>query len=287
MADPVNERIILAPAIRGARTIVAPFQVEILQGDHLVVKYLGSTILPQIPLQLQISFRQLANGEVNSSRYIVPVTPDGLIHTSTIVLGAGFLLSMSAHPLFTALQGSFWCQASITRTSGLEELYLMPLLQGYPTIAQVIAWPGSPLMAQGDGQWYPRRIPPPQIAGTEWSTTVPTYAQWQVTAAATILSTSATVADRQVRVEFRNNAGFGVFRTLFGPAQPASTARVYAWGIGTPHAPAFSNDTYVDALPNGNVLVNGDIVAVRAVNLQAGDTWSQTEISMLERLSFV
>lgn len=287
MADPVNERIILAPAIRGARTIVAPFQVEILQGDQLVVKYLGSTMLPQIPLSLQISFRMLSNGEVTSSRYIVPVTADGLVRTHTIALGAGFLLSMSAHPQFAALQGAFWCQASVTRTSGIEELYLMPLLQGYPTIAQVLAWPGSPLMAQSDGQWYPRRVIPPINAGQNWITTVPLYAQWQVTCISTFFTTSAAVANRVLRIDMFAPGPSAIFRTLETPAQTASQGLIYSWARGTAHAPTLSGQMYVDGIPDDMIIEAGYTVGVNVSGLQAADSWQQTNVMVLERLAFV
>lgn len=287
MAEPVTERIILAGAIRGARTIVAPFQVQILQGDQLVIAYVGASAL-NTGQGVQISFRSLApNGEVTSSRYIVPVTADYVVHRHTITMAEGFLLSMAAHPLFTALQGQFWVQASISRTSGQEDLYLMPLLQGYPSISQVISWPGSPLMAQSDGQWYPRELPAPVNTGQNWSLAVPTGAQWQVTAAHMILTTSATVADRSLVFFFTNAGAITKFRTLRGPTQTASQGRIYSFGRGAPHAAAFSGDVWVDGLPNDLILAGGDLVQANVLNLQVGDSWSQAGFQVLERLSFV
>lgn len=287
MPEPVQERVILATAIRGARTIVAPFQVQILQGDTLMIAVCGASLGILGP-QIQISYRMLApNGEVTSSREVIAVTLDYIIHRYTIPLAEGFLLSMSIHPLFGALQGSLWAQVSVTRTSGLEDLYLMPLMQGYPTLAQVVSWPGSPLMQQSDGQWYPRSIPGPANTGQNWSVTVPDGAQWRVTAAHAILNASATAADRSIILIFTNPGSISKFRTLRGPIQTASTQGVYAWGISTPHAAAFSNTHWVDGLPGDLILTGSDIVTCNVQNLQAGDTWSQTQVQVLERLSFI
>lgn len=287
MAEAVNERIILASAVRGARTIVAPFQVQILQGDQLVIAYAGASALNS-GSGLQVSFRQLGpSGEVTSSRYVVSLTTDYLVRRHTIAMSEGFLLSMSVHPLFTALQGQFWCQASITRTSGAEDLYLMPLLQGYPTISQVVSWPGSPLMAQGDGQWYPRSVPVSANTGVAWAEIVPTGAQWQVVAIRFNLQTDATAGDRTVQIDFRDFASGGKASTMQGPAQPPSTTRLYSFGRGQAHASAFSGTTWVDALPDDMILIGGDRVGPDITNLAAGDQWLVPRLNVLERLSFV
>jgi hypothetical protein len=287
MADSVTERVILAPAIRGARTIVAPFQVQILQGDTLSIAVCGASLGIVSP-RIQISYRMLApNGEVTSSREVIAVTLDYVVRRHTLPLSEGFLLSMSVHPLFTVLQGALWVQASVTRTSGLEDLYLMPLLQGYPTISQVVCWPGSPLMQQSDGQWYPRSIVPAVNAGLDWSTTVPVGAQWRVTAAHAILTTSAAVANRQLLFYYTNFAGLAKFRATYGPAQTASLARTYAYGISTPHASGFSFDGFVDGIPGDLILIGGDLVRTFVLNIDAGDSWTQVSVQVLERLSFV
>lgn len=115
-------------------------------------------------------------------------------------------------------------------------------------------------------------------AGADWSAAAPAGHLWRPFSITAILTTSAVVANRQVRLLFGD--GTNTYATLSAPAvQAASLAHVYTWA---------AVDTFlalglvqVSALPDLSI-PPGWTVGVSTLAIDVGDQWSAVRLGLID-----
>lgn len=133
----------------------------------------------------------------------------------------------------------------------------------------------------GEALWRRSRIvqgvsnPAP---GADWSQAVPASHLWRLWGVTAILTTSAVVANRQVRLVLGD--GTNTWATLTAPAvQAANAAHVYTWLIGaTPIALGLQQ---LQALPPIELPVGWTIGTSTAL-IDATDQWTAVRLAVLD-----
>lgn len=128
----------------------------------------------------------------------------------------------------------------------------------------------------------PKTIKPAAVAaGTDWTVTVPGGVTWVLRSAFARFSTSATVANRFVRLQ----AGDGnstLWRVVPSSAHAASLPFDYSWvsGFGS-EVNGSAGVGWTIPLPS-MPLVGGYTIGTSTNNLDAGDQWSQMALHVVE-----
>lgn len=138
-----------------------------------------------------------------------------------------------------------------------------------------------PGRVSGEAAWRRSRIVQAvtsPAAGADWSQTVPASHLWQLFSITATLTTSAVVANRQVRLVLTD--GTNTFASLTAAAvQAASLANVYTWCLG--QHPLALGLQQLGALPE-LTLPEAWTVGVSTLALDAGDQWSAIRLGILD-----
>lgn len=293
MPSTSTERLLVASPLRLGRTIVAPIQLQLSDSDTVTVRY--KTVKTGTDQNIYLSYRMLdAKGELLDGLETIAVNADGFTHSVTFGLAAGFLLSMTATSGYASWIGEQWIQVYISKRSNTNasltspiDVVVLPLLQGFITVAQKLAWPNS-LFQQPNNEdgWYPARytVASP-AAGTNWNITVPASVGWKLVSVTALFVADANVANRQVTM-FVCDPSATVFYWL-SPRSPAITALQtvrLCWSTGTTSAGTLNPDIWNAQVPDMLLFGSSEKVQVGCLNLQAGDQWSAIQIRVLERI---
>ena len=202
----------------------------------------------------------------------VPNT-DRTTASSTFVLGEGFLLNVQIRASAgTPRIAQCFAILEVVRGTTGAAIPLATLLQGYVTDTSRLSWPGSPIRSSIDGPGVIRSITGTDpAAGAEVSETVPTNARWQLMGLRFVLTTDATVANRQPMILFDD--GVSTFASVTGNnSQAASTATSYYGQVGTVSVGALTNGLNF-VLPYPLTLMGGFRVRTQTTAIVAGDNY--------------
>lgn len=290
------ERVLLAPPSRISRAVVAPLQLQLQQGDMLRVRVMTSVVGN---FTVNVSWRILTQeGSYVIGQQATPLVTGYSFGNTLTALREGYLLALTANLVGASAQlGQVYVQAYVTvqqskadPTDASQDLVLAPLVQGFVTTSQQITWPGSLFAQQSEANWYRAvyAVTNPG-AGNQWSITVPNERNWQPVVISALLTTSAAVANRQpalfVTMEGAVPANWNSVRA---PVIPANQQIRCVWAQGTEHDNGLVADTYNDSLPlNVLLLANIDNITSGCLNFQAGDTWTQIQLTVREQLALI
>jgi hypothetical protein len=220
-----------SPAGRAAGLVASPYQYLMTGEDNLVV----TTWSDDGTLSLDLTGRFLKpDGEILPfvRSLTSGATTAGVV--TPLPLGPGYLLNLSITAAAGAAVpwGRLYARVDVARGTVGPRVVLGTLIAGYVTSVMYLAWPGSAIVYPWDGagflEWL--TIPDPAVGGRP-SSAAPGISRWQIAAARTVLSTSATAGARrpvlQVRVGGVDYLEFGLPLAV----GPSDTATCY-WAAG-------------------------------------------------------
>lgn len=238
---------------------------------------------PIVATTVQLSMRFMsAQGEVLPWFETYTVGPTAGAPTVISIPNAeGYLLSVSAYTP-SAPRGQCFISLAVKRGSGSgDSTFGDILLQGYPGQVGGIAYPQSPLESALSGRGRMRSIALANpAAGADWTETVPAGVTWILRAVTATLTTSGTVATREINLVVQDATPHVLFESPGGNTEAATLADVFSWFNG-------SSTTFEGAVVNGGLpaefrLPAGWIVKTSTANIEAADQWSAITLTVEE-----
>lgn len=207
-------------------------------------------------------------------------TPRTLL-TKTFSLGECYLLSVSAQSSLAVQRGQTFVRASLNRGNvpGNVSTVAQFLFSDYVCQPTPVGWPGGRQLnaAESTGFLTSINVPNP-AAGADWIFTVPVSERLRIVSFRGVLTTSATVANRQVAV-FVTDSVNTTWITSAPTNIPAATLAQIS-GTGT-SAPLGVITTLINiTLPPVLILPPGFTIATLTTGIQAGDQWSSIQFSV-------
>jgi len=257
-----------------------PSTVYVARDDLFRVTVTSRTTI----FDVHVLFRLLLpNGEIVPNTFIVRPPVSLVPFALEITLAEGFLLSVgvSCTPGSPA-RGDVFCQVELQRFQSGQAFQGLMLIAGYISGSQDLAWPSIPPANSFEGRGnilsFAGTDP---AAGVEITQAVPTGVLWRLSSLSFVLTTDATVSNRQVRLVLDDGAN--IFARIPAPAvQPASIAVRYTFGDGLANFSA--GDDAVAPTPSGLLLPVGFRFRTLTTNLQAGDNFGQPQFNVEEWL---
>lgn len=179
-------------------------------------------------------------------------------------------------------RGAAYSTVTLARGGSATQLPLIPLIADNLSNSNFIGWPGSPVRQSVEGPGTIRIVRGTQpAAGAEMLEAVPTGARWRLLAIAIGLSTSATNAQRRVRVVTREPV-FAAQSSYFStPILQIQNKEVTYHILGTLSFATTGGNIVLGPLPNPILLAGHQVVSSTA-NLQADDQFGQPELYVEE-----
>jgi hypothetical protein len=203
-----------------------------------------------------------------------------------IPLSEGYLLAVAAICNATVQRGEVFVRAFLVRGSSAftNGLAFQPLFSDYVTGQNPAGWPGGRILhpTEGPGNIKTVNVSNP-AAGADWSYTPSIIVRSQVLSFTALLTTSAAVATRIVRAQFKDGSGNLVAQVPPGASQAASLAVVYTGipnGIGSTVDPA----TIQLGLPEPPLIEANGSIGTNTTAIQAADQWSAIHVEVMEWL---
>lgn len=234
--------------------------------------------------QLQFTLRYLMpDGQIIPTVVVVTAPNAGVFAQVIQNVPEGFLLTADFQST-TLLSAGQWVFGNITLSRGYPNTptAFSEILSGYCTGRYNPSWP----------EWQPQRpldgpgtirtiIGTTPAAGTEINEVVPVNRRWELLSLRALLTTSATVANRQPLFAIKDAVGDIDFTSQSGIAQAASLAWNYT--LAPFGFPATQNllEVSMPLFPK-RILGSGYIINTSTTGLQAGDQWSAPRYTVLE-----
>ena len=154
------------------------------------------------------------------------------------------------------------------------------LTSGYLYAQKALSWPNTQQVdLRPNGGRIQRKIPTTPSPGHAIEITVPSGEVWRVQDMTFILTTSATVATRRVKVRIMTQYDETI-ATWSNTDQTASQSRVYHMAdYGVIQDEAEGSDILI-TLPSAFVLIGGDTIRIDASSIQSGDQFNPAEITI-------
>jgi len=251
-------------------------------GDSLLVS-LWQTTIGGVTVSVNVRLL-LTTGEIVSVNRDVVLSAVATRQDFTFPLYDGWLIQICVlAPLSAIAYGVLFGRVDLLQGSVLVVQRRNLVTAGYISSSRGIVWPGGQMEDSGDpdGDMIITTRANPG-AGNQWTNPAAGSDRVQLRGVSALLTTSATVATRQVYFKY-SVGGTEIFRSPANGTQLASLARTYVglWGLsGIAAAGAF---IFV-ALP----MIRQPALCVvdSAVdNMQAGDTWTLIQVSEVPLLS--
>lgn len=222
-------------------------------------------------------------GQVVPFEFSLLMASDRSIRTRNNPFGEGWLLNAAVYvSAGTPTHGETYGRLTVLRGSLGATVELATLTAGYITAGNRIAWPGSPVRSSLEGPGFVRNILGTDPAAFfEIGISVPNNARWRLLALRVNLVTDATVANRQVQLQFdASGNGTYLFATAIN-AQTASSTVTYQFGqFGSARATTFNNVQEIPIPPI--ILPAGSTIVSVTNNMQAGDNYGAPRILVEE-----
>lgn len=237
---------------------------------------------PNVPTQVAML---RGGGGIEEFQFIF--TPDATRNVNPFVrqLSEGFLISVNIATLTLGVEpGQCFVSTGIQRTSAAQARNVN-LISGYVMHGYDFSWPGGSLRYPLDGAGFVHsQVVGNPPAGSDWILTCPGFARWRIESFVATLTTSATVANRQVQIIIDDGAN------QYWVHDPATAIAASSTGviIGTmTNAPTgvFPNIQSV-VLPPNLYLPAAHRIRSNTQGLQAGDQWSAIVFGVEEWIDF-
>jgi len=173
----------------------------------------------------------------------------------------------------------------ICRGTTPNAVILGTIASGYCTARQPLYWPNGIVQTATDGQGamvVESQANP--AAGADWTFAVPAGAFYRLVAVSAILTTSAVVANRQVRLLLDD----GVNVYYVAPMvvnQTAGIAWRNSWGEALGGSISADPSTVSSGLPSDNDMMSAFRVRTLTGNIDVGDQWSAIRLFFRERIN--
>lgn len=184
------------PAPAQAAISAGPYNFEFTGDDLLRLTVHNSQVGARVAVAYR--FKRRSDGRIVSNEFAYTPSSDRAAGSFDFALSDGYLLNATAYETSGgARRGQTYARLRVMRGSGAPRP-LGTIIQGYVTLNQDRAWPGSPLEGALEGDGYIRGIAGADPAAvSEIREVVPTGARWEVLSLHAILQTSALVGTRQ------------------------------------------------------------------------------------------
>jgi hypothetical protein len=236
------------------------------QDDKVVVSVQN---LVAVTVGVRLRWQDLDGGVHLENIIVAPATVDGTLATTTVGLGAGFLLSASAFiESGTPRRGQCFVSAGISRSTFLCETFFADyLVQGQP-----LGWPYGRILQSIEGAGNVRVVSnAAPAAGGQFTITVPANTRWRVQALRASLQTSAVVANRQAHLQVQDSGGNVANDTPQSSTQAASLTRGYSYSQVGYFANALDGELLAGIAP---LILNAGMKLVSTVTaMDGGDQW--------------
>jgi hypothetical protein len=206
-----------------------------------------------------------------------------------LVLSEGYLLAIGAIASVTNARGVTFARAVLIRGSAsfVGGNTFQSLFADYTTVTAPIGWPAGRFLHPTEGTGFMHRINQANPgAGTDFIFQATSAQRWRVQSLVATLTTSVTVANRQVHALVQDSGGTTYWNSAAVAVQAASTTVVYTFGPGlTPQTT--TDGVQVVTLPANLILAQTDQIKSATTNIQAGDQWSLINMSVEQWLDLV
>lgn len=193
--------------------------------------------------------------------------------TTRVALCEGWLIAVNVTcGAVNNPRGALFINVRLARSAGSGWNNVVELAADYCTPQVDVAWPGGQIRDASEGPGWLQTIAlgsPPN--GSDFSTSPPTHTKWRVLSVGATLTTSSTIANRQVRLTI-NGIAADLWFVAPGFNATASGTYVMSWLpgcaglISTP--PAFTLP-----MPYPIVMDSTYSIATSTLNIQSGDFW--------------
>lgn len=250
-----------------------PTSVYIQRDDQLLV-VATSQLTPTLTITARLWLA--AEGRITTIQQTLNLTTKDFGVSLSIPLAEGYLLSVVVTDFSSTMPGQTLVTVYLNR--GIAST--SPAAPGAVLISDYLggrsgaSWPAGRIFKGGDGQGALTRVfPTAPGAGADWSTSPGPQELWEVVSVTATLTTSATVANRNVQLIIDSGSPTPLFISTANAAIPASTTATFnASQIN--QTSTLITTTVFAALPPRNLLNNLDRIRTLTQNLQAGDQWS-------------
>lgn len=218
----------------------------------------------------------LADGSITGISLDFTCIADRAFHFFTAPLYEGFLLSVTVLNIsgVATKRGQTFVQVDIARGGPANNLKEYTLLADYLQSGASLGWPGGRIESTIDGPGWLHSVQQANpAAGADWAITVPAGARWRISSFAATLTTSATVANRIVRLQMNDAAVNNIMQTAPTAVIPASTTAVVS-GFPGQSTPTTDPLTINVAMPGNPILPSAFRIVTSTIGIQAGDQWS-------------
>jgi hypothetical protein len=210
------ERVLVASPIASApgRVIASPFQFWTTGEEYLRIISWNSA--PGVTIAIYA--RQIdTSGNVNVCRWMHTPNTDRSLASDDFPLGVGSLLNLTACAASgTPEVGQTFLAVRIVRGQGPGSTPCGTMIQGYVTLRNHLAWPGSPVEDSLDKSYYYYWVPVADPgSGHEIDVQVPTGARWQLIVFATALRRDIGSSSSNVYLMHCDTGGGMLHRTAF------------------------------------------------------------------------
>ena len=197
-------------------------------------------------------------------------------------LQEGFLLSIGAIAGATPQRGNVYVRIWLQKAAivGTTLSASMPLVADYASLYHAVGWPGGRVLfpTEGPGYLYEYTLSNPG-AGLDWSYAIAVNSRVRIQSINAQLLTSATVANRIVRVQVKNQLSGVAYQAAANQTIAANTTAQVS--ISPANATSITDTATVNiAIPSPLFLYGNEFIGVSTPNLQSGDQWSAIHFLM-------
>ena len=196
--------------------------------------------------------------------------------TDIFAIPEGYLLNVSVFLASgSAKRGQCYVMVKLGRGQATARVDHQVLLQGYVGSSVQQAWPGNRLEQPTEGPGVLRSIVgTTPAAGADISETVPTGARWRPIVFFFSLTTSAAVANRQVRFQLQDASGNIIYHYPSQINQPASQTYYYNFAAGLVQVTPVGLTDYAAPLPIGVAMLAGYKLRTLTAALDVADQFT-------------
>ncbi len=224
--------------------------------------------------QVQVGGRILQpDGRVTPFEEIYAPTSDSQPNYFVMAMTEGFLLDLVIAPYNTQfIRGQCYVQGSLVRGGTAKTFVCGIFLQGYATDMRWPSWPPGLSEDSLDGQGAMVTYQPANpAAGSDVIFTMPYTIALKLHTLQFTLVTDATVANRELNVQFLDPSGIIVAHAFNSPTQAASSTGYYESVVGLPALTASGGGGLNGIWMPDPVLMPGGIIRTKILNLDPGD----------------
>ncbi len=264
------------------KLVTPPSLVYIDRDDTILVRVFNSTAGNTIRISARLL---LANGQINRTQAIIPITGNRVENDFIVTLAEGYLLSLVIDNATVApVQGQCYVEALLFQGPALTGFNEELLCFGYVSALNHVGYPNgtNSLPATGTGFIHSVQVANP-AAGADWTFTVPTTTRMRIVSLAATLTTAVAVANREPQIIIDDGVNT-YWEAEVAVNIPASTVNVItATALSIPNG--IVTTTQNIPIPPALILPNGHRLRTNTVGIQAADQWSAIWILLEEWIS--